>query len=400
MRKFLLAAAILTLLFTTTAYGELLPIDAVLVLDVSRSMRTADPERVSRDAMNLFIDMLSEGRDRVGVVAYAGQVERSVGLVELKTAEDRDFLRDFINGLEYASWTDHGVGLREAVEMFVRDESEARDENDETNESDEARQGIILFLTDGNMNVNPWDVRTNEDAREDVFISIYEARARNIPIHAIGLNFDGNLDMQYVENVAAETGGLAFETADAADIYEIIRAFFGEMIAAAMPEPEPTPEPTPVPTPEPTPEPAPLPPEEEPTMGPLGPAIAAGSVVFFGGAVFLLAKKPRRVFTGKLQIETRGKKEIRSKNLIEYGNRVTLGTLIQSERRELQDVIFLPSPGAPSHLPQLQIKCKNPKVKFTKDFLPRDISRGITLSIGNEAAFETETELVKIKYIQ
>ncbi|MCL1877247.1 MAG: VWA domain-containing protein, partial [Defluviitaleaceae bacterium] len=219
---------------------DLIPIDAVLVLDVSRSMRTADPDRVSRDAMNLFIRMLTEERDRVGVVAYAGNVERSLGIHEINSPDDREFLREFIDGLEYASWTDHGVGLREAIEILSASENELHESVDTINTTDatEARQGIIIFLTDGNMNVSPHIERTNELAQDDVNYAIYAARARNIPIHAIGLNFDGNLDMVAVETVARETGGLAFETADAADIYAIVRAFFNAMIAAPQIETE------------------------------------------------------------------------------------------------------------------------------------------------------------------
>jgi hypothetical protein len=112
--------------------------------------------------------------------------------------------------------------------------------------------------------------------------------------------------------------------------------------------------------------------------------------------VLLLRKRPRRVFTGKLQIEM--KNALTHKNLIEYGSRVSLGTLLNRENRALHDVIFTPLRNAPSHLPQLHIACKNPHVKFTKDFLPCDISRGISLSIGSEAAIETDLESVKIKY--
>lgn len=400
MKLLLLILFMIILLFPVAARAvsadDLLPIDAVLVLDVSRSMRTADPERVSRDAMNLFIEMLSEERDRVGVVAYAGRVERSVGLLEINSPDDREYLRRFINGLEYASWTDHGVGLVEGVRILTERETESDD-----------RQGIIIFLTDGNMNVNPWGERTNYDAREDVYAAVAAASAERIPIHAIGLNFDGNLDMRYVETVARETGGLAFETTDAADIYAIIRAFFNEMIAPPEAEIEEEPEPDEIifyeaePEPEPEPE-SPPPPQEEPPEEPaqnraLGAAITAGSVIFIGGAAFFLAKKPKRVFTGRLQIETARKSD--AQNLIEYGSRVSLGPLLGSESRELHAVIFTPSPTAPSHLPQLHIKCRNPHVKFTKDFLPQDISRGIALTIGTEAAIETETEEIRIKYL-
>jgi len=147
MRNFIFFLFVLFFLQNVYADENLVPIDAVLVLDVSRSMQTADPENISRDAMNLFLEKLTENRDRAGVVAYAGKVENSL---ELHKIENRETIKNFINDLEYASWTDHGLGLTEAISIM---------------DFDKTRQGIIVFLTDGNMNVSPSATRTNEIAR-------------------------------------------------------------------------------------------------------------------------------------------------------------------------------------------------------------------------------------------
>ena len=45
-------------------------IDAVLVMDASNSMKNSDPERISSEAMKMFIDMLATTGDKVGVVSY------------------------------------------------------------------------------------------------------------------------------------------------------------------------------------------------------------------------------------------------------------------------------------------------------------------------------------------
>ncbi|MCL1882771.1 MAG: VWA domain-containing protein [Defluviitaleaceae bacterium] len=399
-KKILIFLLILIFIPTKIHAEELLPIDAVLVLDVSRSMRTADPNRVSRDAMNLFIEKLTENRDRVAVVAYAGNVEQKTGLTDLHTSEDRNFLYEFINTLEYASWTDHGVGLMEAIKILQ--------------EINPEHQGLIIFLTDGNMNVNPQSERTNELAQEDVDYAIFAAQEMNVPIHTIGLNFDGNLASQHIKNVAYATNGLFFETSNAEDIPEIISAFFGEMIAAPQTRiyeaaPEPTPMSTPAPTPTPTPEPPPTPPAEEyiidaPTISRYGVAAAAGSAMLIGFAAFFLAKPQKRVFTGKLLLEVLDLKTRKTtpplhRNLIEFGNRASLSKLLGSEIiPDFNSAIFTPSQNAPSHLPQLQIKCKNPHIKFSKDFLQQDISKGVSISTNTEAIIETETTQVRIRY--
>jgi hypothetical protein len=373
---------------TAPVYADLTPVDAVLVLDVSRSMRTADPDRISRDAMNLFIEKLTENRDRAGVVAYAGNVENSLTL-HIINDENRGTIKNFIDGLEYASWTDHGLGLIEAIDII-------------TNDFDEARQGIIIFLTDGNMNVNPAGTRTNENAQEDVYRAIAIARGLNIPIHTIGLNFDGNLALEYIENIAEATGGLSFETACAQDIPEIIGSFFTLMVAAppVIEPPAETPLPSPLPSPSPSPLPPPLPQIEEITDSPkTRPEIIPITAALLGIAAVIIKKSlpPKRVFTGKLEVTKN--KTTHSFNLIEYGNRVTLSALLKDgSRPEFDTVIFSPSPNAPSYLPQLLIKCKNPDVKFIKDFIGQDISKGIPLETGAEGLIQSEETQVFIRY--
>ncbi|MCL2197963.1 MAG: VWA domain-containing protein [Defluviitaleaceae bacterium] len=376
-KAFFLALLIFATLAPTIAYAEeLIPIDAVLVLDVSRSMRTADPQRTSRDAMNLFIEKLEENRDRVGVIAYAGNVEAYIELSEI----NREQKKNFINGLPYASWTDHGVGLTKAVEMLL-------------SQADQARQGIIIFLTDGNMNVNPASTRTNETAQQEVYAAKQAAYENNIPIHTIGLNFDGNLALEYINRIAQATNGLSFETANAADIPQIIEAFFHEMIAApqAIAEENPIPH-IYVQKPQiqilPTDKNAHF---ERSTNIP-----AIGTAVILAILTVILIKTlttPKRVFTGKIILDKT------TKNLIEYGNRVTLAKLLGvNTATPFSSVILAPSPTAPSHLPQLLIKCKNPRVKFTKGFIEQDLLKGVSISLGTEAVIETDVEQIRFKY--
>ncbi|MCL2386320.1 MAG: VWA domain-containing protein [Defluviitaleaceae bacterium] len=404
--------------FATAETENLIPIDAVLVLDVSLSMRTADPNRISRDAMNLFIDMLTEGRDRVGIVSYAGRVERSLDLTEIHSQEDRDMLYEFIHRLEYASWTDHGVGLVEAMRIL-------QDGEDET----APRQGIIIFLTDGNMNVNPATVRTNLSAQQEVYDVIDTARELQIPIHTIGLNVDGNLALAYINHIAEATYGLSFETAHAEDIPPIIEAFFHAMITAPQLRIEGNE----------------IPSANDETLSPseieaeaalqakidalnlheisaekianhsevstisrntIIAIAATGAVVLLLILVLANRSKRKRVFTGKLSIEvidgnSRSISPI-TRNLIEHGRHTNLTRLIGKEvNPAFNTVTFTPSPTAPSHLPQLFIKCKNPHVKFTKDFMAQNITKGISVGIGAEMTIQLDTEdmQVRLRYI-
>jgi hypothetical protein len=279
-------------------------------------------------------------------------------------------------------------------------------------QENEERQGIIVFLTDGNMNVNPWGERTNEIAQQDVLEAKRVARERNIPIHTIGLNFDGNLAWHYVEPIARETYGLAFETSNAEDIPVIVEAFFHAMISAPQYREYSPPQ---------------IQAEEEieiheeteihevlevleetPTETPANAAqiaeeaprhvyilIAAGILfLIFATILFAKATKVRRVFTGKIILQVDGEGLPRSLNLIEYGNRISLGAILGNAA--FNPVILSPSPNAPSHLPQLQIKCKNRDILFEKDFIEQEGK--LSISGGTEITVTAQDTRVHLKY--
>jgi len=366
----------------TGTYENLIPIDAVLVLDVSLSMQTADPYRVSRDAMNLFISRLTPGRDRVGIVSYAGRVEASLELTPVAAGQ----FEAFIAGLDYASWTDHGLGLREAVGILYRGH-------------DSQRQQAIIFLTDGNLNVNPWGQRSTQQAQQDIAAAMDFAQEKSFPIFTIGLNFDGSLDAQAMQQISQATGGISFETANATDLPGIMSEIFSMM--TALPPPEPTPTPTPS-TPTPQEEPPtyieqyiPQQPYNETTRN--KPIIAAAVVLVL--VIILLRRNKKRVFTGVLTIEATENGLIqpaKKYNLIEFGSRISLQNLTNLAPG-LGKIIISPNPKAPSHRPQLLIKNKSREATITRGFIT-EAAKKSTLSPGEELTVSLGEFKIHLRY--
>ena len=369
---------------------ELVPIDAVLVLDVSRSMITADPNRIANQAMNMFIDRLELGRDRVGIVAYAGYVTYSSGLISLYE-ESRSHLQNTIYALDYASWTDHPLGLLEAIDILLED-------------NDEYRQSIIIFLTDGNLNVNPHGTRTTADAEYDKAQVISLAQEYGIPIFAIGLNFDGLLDRKYTEIVANETGGIAFETYDAHDLIYILETIFSLLqYIQIFNEPAET--------------------IEIITYNPIHqknvtlleykiydneknsrtPIIAGTAAVFLLSLLLIKARKQKRVFTGRLTIQIVKPgilTETRNFNLIEYGRQVSLDKLLSTfpnkTPAEFGKIIITPCPNAPSHLPQLMLVAPKSKVQIAVNFLAGEELRRVRITPGSDIKLFLEDDTIEI----
>ena len=397
-----LLVAIIILLsrsITPMAETKLLPIDVVFVLDVSLSMITADPYRLANSAMNMFIDKLTLDRDRVGIVAYAGVITHHSPLT-LLTEENKKELQQVIYQLEYASWTDHPLGLLEAVSIIQAGYTEGR-------------QPIIIFLTDGNFNINPFGARTESQAAYDKATALAIAQEINIPIYSIGLNFDGALDRRYIDIVAMETGGISFETTASYHLPDILNNIFYLMIHEAiesaislydqesldeelyMYEPSIVVEETD----------SSLYSAQAQTQGQgrgLTAVLAAIAVMAIGLGVYFVCR-PKRVFTGSLAVVvTHNENTIVEvcKNMIEFGSKATLETLVAGSLGNvmLPKLTLYPCPKSPSHLPKLLIRNKNKDAKFIVNFTQLDDCDGFSIGIGGEAIILVGDVAVKLRY--
>jgi Mg-chelatase subunit ChlD len=192
-------------------------IDAVLVLDASNSMKTSDPDKISVEAMNMFIDMLGVAGDKVGVVSYSSEIERQKAVLTLRGAEDKADLKAFIAQLNYGSYTDITLGMEEAARML--DDS-----------LEPGHKPMIVLLTDGNNEMDPGKSKTLDDAAADTERIISEAQAKGYPVYTIGLNHDGYLNRGYLEDIAHRTGAKFFETSSADGLPEILSAIFADQM--------------------------------------------------------------------------------------------------------------------------------------------------------------------------
>ncbi|GGO00557.1 vWA domain-containing protein [Saccharibacillus kuerlensis] len=189
------------------------PIDAVLVLDASNSMAKSDPQKLGNEAMRLFIDMLPVQGDRVGIVSYTDVVQREKALLEIQAQADKDELKTFIGQLGRGAYTDTAVGVTEAVNMLQRG---ARPD----------AEPMIVLLADGNTELNTTKSKTLEQSQQQLADSVQKAKDAGIPVYTIGLNADGQLNQNELENIASSTGGKSFVTDSADDLPSILSEIF------------------------------------------------------------------------------------------------------------------------------------------------------------------------------
>ncbi|WHY20277.1 VWA domain-containing protein [Paenibacillus sp. G2S3] len=188
-------------------------IDAVLLIDVSNSMKTSDKNKIANEAMKMFIDMLSTQGDKVGIVAYTDKVQREKALLEINSETDKQDLKDFIDGLDRGAYTDIAIGVEEAVKVLQ-------------NGSDPNHEPIIVMLADGNNDFNKSTGRTQSESDKELNAAVEVAKKNGYPIYTIGLNADGKLNKQKLADLSNETGGKAFSTDSADDLPQILSEIF------------------------------------------------------------------------------------------------------------------------------------------------------------------------------
>lgn len=188
-------------------------IDAVLVVDISNSMNTSDTNKVGNEAMKMFIDMLSTGGDKVGIVAFTDKVQREKALLEIGSPEDKQDLKDFIDGLDRGPYTDIAVGVGEAVKVLQ-------------NGAEPGHEPMIVLLADGNNDFNKSSGRTQSESDRELGEAVDQAKAAGIPIYTIGLNADGKLNKAPLADLANQTGAKSFSTSSAEDLPQILSEIF------------------------------------------------------------------------------------------------------------------------------------------------------------------------------
>ncbi|MCL6573130.1 MAG: VWA domain-containing protein [Bacillus sp. (in: Bacteria)] len=188
-------------------------IEGVLVVDVSKSMLTSDPFKISNEAMKMFIDMSSLKGDKIGVVAYANDVVSKKDFVKIQTEQDKIAIKNFIDLLGKYPNTDISVGVNEAIKSL-------------DNSHEMAYFPLIVLLADGNNELDKTKSKTDKQANAELAQGVADAKRKGYPIYVIGLNADGQLNKTILENIATSTDGKYFETSNASDLPGILSEIF------------------------------------------------------------------------------------------------------------------------------------------------------------------------------
>lgn len=195
--------------------------DVIFAIDGSGSMKKSDALKLRLTAGRLFTEMTYSNTSRAGFVQFTNIIMDSQGLTDLSTEDSKASFRDRLSGLQDSvkgSWdTDISLGLTQALNLLKEGDSFNGDRNP-----------MIILLSDGNTDL-PNGPRTVEESNAELTGTLSEAASLGVPIYSIGLNYDGKLNVDYMQNIANQTGGAFYNITTATDFNKYMTDIFGNV---------------------------------------------------------------------------------------------------------------------------------------------------------------------------
>jgi len=179
------------------------PVDVMLAIDSSGSMKTNDPRRLRIATAESFVEQLDPQRDQAGVVSWDNDIDFVQPLTgDLALVEQR------IERVDASGATNLNVGLSAAIDEFLR-----------------GRPGVkrvIIFLTDGD-GTYTFSGQPGSPAAL--------ARGKGITIYAIGLGSAPS--RKKLEDMASATGGRFYIAPTAEDLRQIYEEISKQLVVPA-----------------------------------------------------------------------------------------------------------------------------------------------------------------------
>ncbi len=170
---------------------EKLPLDTVVIMDSSGSMKQTDPKQLRKPAAKLFISLL-DSDDRLSVVSFSSQAWPITYLTQL---EGEKQLQQALRATDKISHKGMYTNIHSAIKKGI----EFLKESDQIN-----REPIIILMSDGQMDVG--NAEKSAQLREQIFDDLLpQLIEHNIKIYSIA--FTEASDQELLQEIAEATDG-------------------------------------------------------------------------------------------------------------------------------------------------------------------------------------------------
>lgn len=172
---------------------EIVPIDVVLAIDSSSSMRDNDPQVDRIRAAQNFIKIMDPSKDRFGLVSW----DSGIDIIEPLTNNVSKIISR-LKDINSEGDTNLDNALKASIDLLTDGESSSKK--------------IILFLSDG---VGSYTPSTTPDSQ------VNHAIDENITIYTIGLNVANSDAKPLLKDIALATGGKYYDSPDSSSLEDL-----------------------------------------------------------------------------------------------------------------------------------------------------------------------------------
>jgi Mg-chelatase subunit ChlD len=180
-------------------------LDIVFVLDNSGSMRSNDPNFITKEVVTNFLGSLGE-KSRLGMVIFDEAANLIEPLTSLDSAEVRARFLESLDVIDFkGKFTNSPAGIERAIYEL------------KTNGRQDTKK-IIIFLTDGIVDTGnkSEDLKKENWLKEDLTLE-----SKNAGIRIFGIAFTDSADFRLIQTLAVRTDGEYFRVFEVADLQEI-----------------------------------------------------------------------------------------------------------------------------------------------------------------------------------
>ena len=180
------------------------PVDVILVLDNSGSMKKNDPEFLVGNAIKEFISQASENT-RVGIIIFAETADLKVSLSASSYANHEEAL----NSIKEINYKGQYTDFPAAIERAIYELKETARED---------AQKSIIFMTDGIVDTGDAgrDLEKSRWMRQEL-----AADAADNEIKVFGIAFTESADFQLIQSISQQTSGEYFRALTATDLQNV-----------------------------------------------------------------------------------------------------------------------------------------------------------------------------------
>ncbi len=170
---------------------EKLPLDAIVIMDSSGSMKQTDPKQLRKPAAKLFISLL-DNQDRLSVVSFSSKAWPITYLTQLESDKQLNQALDATDKISHKGmYTNIHSAIKKGIEFLK--------ESDQIN-----REPVIILMSDGQMDVG--NKEKSAQLREQIFENLLpQLIEHNIKIYSIA--FTEASDQELLQEIADATDG-------------------------------------------------------------------------------------------------------------------------------------------------------------------------------------------------